>query len=836
MSSSNVIINIQDLPDEVVRFLYEMDEKAVQDFLNAYTPEGEVDHFRVQNLVEEFMTNQTPLDELPEVLGMSLSVPEDKEQSAAAYFATHFLFPIAGVIEGDVAGQIVRWGGSLEDLKGIENIVVPEMSAEEVASKAAEDLGLQFAEENEYKRFASIIASYVKGIRDSSETQETLTKDRKVGGLGMDGVETEKVMTYLRDKLSFLKVTSKETVQPTMADIRAPQSAPVGFEGPVVLKQGWKEPVQEEEEQAVGAIHESPTLEEAPEIAEEEVVEEIVEEPVQDASIEEELEDSIKETVGGIQESPVQTNEKTEESNAPADLPIAEEVVEEVRKETVGAIHESPALEETPSASQEITDEEKQKMKELLEEIKEQQEQLKELTKKKPEPVQEELTEEQKQEIAEKKRIFTEKDKERIKQARETIATLKIKEFPGEGVIKPVEEPAPEEASTPEPAPQPEVAPEPEQSPEPEAQELTIDDVAADVLAQAEAKMEQEAQEMPTVVPEPEVVPAPTPKPQPATPPLPKKQEEDPNKALHEVLAKTIDEVGLDLSDADFKNRLEKVVETRLRNVRDAYATRDLLGRAKESGGLELKGAELADVSVTIERYAKEYQAAEAAKVKTERPIMRHTAREQKKEGVAEQEAHALAKRYAEMTGKAPDQQVHPAAPTGARTTLATSVEEHIAGQHDKIDTAKVKEAVENMAKEMPPARPIAHSHATIPGKQGKPQMTDVRFAPKLTGPLDELAQMNLQKFRRLSKDPTHATTKIKDLVALLTDQGMERHIEAVHAWRQSPMQQQYMQLMREAVATGKGITEVLSTKTGEDVFTSEELLALMKLNDELRF
>jgi len=159
-----------------------------------------------------------------------------------------------------------------------------------------------------------------------------------------------------------------------------------------------------------------------------------------------------------------------------------------------------------------------------------------------------------------------------------------------------------------------------------------------------------------------------------------------------------------------------------------------------------------------------------------------------------------------------------------------------VAGQHDKVDTAKVRAAVESMEKKMPPTRNVAHSHATISAKKGKAQMRDIHFAPKLTGPMDELKRMTIKEFRLLSKDPAHATTKIKDIIGLLTEQGMDRHIDAVHAWRQSPIQQFYMELMREAVATGKNITDVLHAKTGEDIFTVAELLALMKLNDELRF
>jgi len=239
---------IQDLPEEVIDFLSSFSVfDYAEDFFKKYS-EGKGEVKDMIQLCESVAINEIKFDQLPSILTEKLNVTKSMKEQAVVDFATHRLFPIAGVIGGDVAGQIVRWGGKLEDLKEIENIVLPEMSAEEFSSKVAEDLKLQFQEENEYKRFASIITSNVKGIRDTSETLETFTKSRKVGGLEMDKVTADLVLSYLKDKLAFLKISTKE-VQPTMTDVRAPQAAPVGFEGPVVLRQGWKDPVQEEVEE-----------------------------------------------------------------------------------------------------------------------------------------------------------------------------------------------------------------------------------------------------------------------------------------------------------------------------------------------------------------------------------------------------------------------------------------------------------------------------------------------------------------------------------------------------------------------------------------------------------
>ena len=116
--------------------------------------------------------------------------------------------------------------------------------------------------------------------------------------------------------------------------------------------------------------------------------------------------------------------------------------------------------------------------------------------------------------------------------------------------------------------------------------------------------------------------------------------------------------------------------------------------------------------------------------------------------------------------------------------------------------------------------------------------MQEVAFEKRLTGPVEELATMGLLDFRRLSKDSHQAATKVKDKVGLLEEQGTDKKIEGIKAWRSSPLNRLYINITRDAVLKGLPIPELLAQRrvAKEETLTDEELSVIMQLNGELRF
>ena len=133
------------------------------------------------------------------------------------------------------------------------------------------------------------------------------------------------------------------------------------------------------------------------------------------------------------------------------------------------------------------------------------------------------------------------------------------------------------------------------------------------------------------------------------------------------------------------------------------------------------------------------------------------------------------------------------------------------------------------------PPRPISNQTA---GRNGKIRMEDVKYVPKLSGPIDELGDMDLTNFRRLNEDPTAAARKIKEKIEFLEDDGYAKRLEGIKAWRECPVNKLYLSLGEKSINENKSIDNIISegTSQGEEVLSKKEFIAIMELNKDLRF
>ena len=115
--------------------------------------------------------------------------------------------------------------------------------------------------------------------------------------------------------------------------------------------------------------------------------------------------------------------------------------------------------------------------------------------------------------------------------------------------------------------------------------------------------------------------------------------------------------------------------------------------------------------------------------------------------------------------------------------------------------------------------------------------MQDVRFTPKLVGPVEELRATTLTDFRRLSKDPKEAALKIRDKVDLIGQESYTQRIAAVTAWQESEVYRLYLEVLRESLGGGKPPKEVIAGRNaaGKPTLTDAEFAAIMELSRTLR-
>jgi len=259
------------------------------------------------------------------------------------------------------------------------------------------------------------------------------------------------------------------------------------------------------------------------------------------------------------------------------------------------------------------------------------------------------------------------------------------------------------------------------------------------------------------------------------------------NKLEIEDIVKQIEaKANLKLDEATRK-KFVGAVEARLKDIRDAFETRDLLERSVEQGGLAIGGGQLALVMEELEKIVGEQQT--VARIKFE---------EEKKT------AKAAAKVVAEKA---------------------------------VIDKAKAVRPKIGLPKPVTPV--VSPASRSLPPSNGRPLMVDV-VAPsrRLSGPIEELQNLSLEEFRRLSSDPKEAIIKIHDKINLLEEQGIGQKILAVKAWRSSPINLLYLEISRAALLSGRVTEDVARERVlaNQPSLTNEEIHAINSLNGMLRF
>ncbi|HBK33971.1 TPA: hypothetical protein DEP34_02115 [Candidatus Uhrbacteria bacterium] len=299
-----------------------------------------------------------------------------------------------------------------------------------------------------------------------------------------------------------------------------------------------------------------------------------------------------------------------------------------------------------------------------------------------------------------------------------------------------------------------------------------------------------------------------------------------------------LQKINLPLTD-QLQKRFAALVDARLCGVRDADQTRQHLAKPILQGGLGMAGEMLVKVSDILEEEVGRVFKPHGEKIAQEKQKSFQEQRqksEQKKE-VDTRESQLLSKRYASITGKAPTESVEPMHATGVRVTASQSISEHLDRQEEKIDKAKVRQVIE-AAK--PPAfvSTVSHSTPTILPAGDRSKVQDVHFAKHLEGSVEELKRMTLVDFRRLASSASASVDRVVDKIELLREQGPDRMVAGVQAWKQSPLYLSYVALAKEAVLSGQSIKALLAEKRkmAPDELGNEELDAIMSINEQLRY
>ncbi|HLC99379.1 MAG TPA: hypothetical protein VJC11_00260, partial [Patescibacteria group bacterium] len=269
-------------------------------------------------------------------------------------------------------------------------------------------------------------------------------------------------------------------------------------------------------------------------------------------------------------------------------------------------------------------------------------------------------------------------------------------------------------------------------------------------------------------------------------------------KAADKVIASSLVRLPDDVS----KKRLQSILMTRFRDIRDSLETKEMLARPSPLGGMGFD-------AVTIEKIM--------AFAETEFDVIHGNVQEQR--GTSQEELRS--------TNPAEGEARHGRQEARESIGQVAPVEIQAVAKGDQKKTAPAGAInSQNIRTERP-----------VVVDTNRPKIAEVKPSSRLVGPLDEIEQMNLRDLRRFTQNPVGFIDRIKERMKLLEEESFEKRMSGLSAWRKSPLFQQYLEVIRTALERNVGIPEMIgSVNDPQSSFMNlSEWQTVNRLNRELR-
>ena len=360
---------------------------------------------------------------------------------------------------------------------------------------------------------------------------------------------------------------------------------------------------------------------------------------------------------------------------------------------------------------------------------------------------------------------------------------------------------------------------------------------------------------------------------------LPKQNEDKINTKI-DLIRK---QIGINFSSDDLNNRFTQVIRTYLKGVRNKIDTRQTLKKSVDTGGLgmddifsdnvlsvtdKINSADTISANLIAKNDFKTDQQGEEID-KSTKPTEKNLERDNKlsvdslkdsgirdidydfsklsKSNIAqsgissadlpkpvENEKPTLSPeniKLSDVAKKINEVKISPM--SGSKS--GSDTEHNNISKNNELSDAEEKREVPSMEKK-PTVNMVNVRRSII--ADGKKRMDDVKYVPKLMGPIEELGDMSLINFRRLNQNPAIAVNKIKEKLGFLEEEGFDKKLAGIKAWRQSPVNSLYLTIAQESINNKTSIDEIISqrTNTEKDSLTNDEIEAIMELNKSLRF
>lgn len=274
-----------------------------------------------------------------------------------------------------------------------------------------------------------------------------------------------------------------------------------------------------------------------------------------------------------------------------------------------------------------------------------------------------------------------------------------------------------------------------------------------------------------------------------------------------------MDKSMLELSEG-LARRLLRIIESRLRDVRDLIETKEVLVRSIELGGIGLDNEKSSEILRLIEKEREQIQDL-VVQVKDFRELSDSVLPKVRDDSFLDKEQ---AGNY-----------VHPSYKSIKQPTVVPKIQEKSViiknfGENGQNNDLVKKEEIKQVTITLPKKNPISSSDMINRRKQ-------------VLGPVDELGQMDLKEFRNLGESVKESVEKIAQKLEILEDESLEVKARGLNAWRHSPIYQKYLELGRNSIESRKSVEGYIQD-LGKDQnnLTFEEFEAIADLNQKLSF
>ena len=316
--------------------------------------------------------------------------------------------------------------------------------------------------------------------------------------------------------------------------------------------------------------------------------------------------------------------------------------------------------------------------------------------------------------------------------------------------------------------------------------------------------------------------------------------------SIGEIMPEAIKLAGID-KQSEQQVKLQNIIKTFVKGIRDFIAARDALTKEPVNGGLGLT-REQAEAILNLAKKQKEKpgqpltapksapldflektrdveydfgKLAEQASVIE--PTTKIKAEELKKD--IKQDLASLSEEI--INPKEEELKLAPPPPT-VRNEIPVTRNEQKTQVRKIFNYQRPQQALKVVEDMVQMQRPVNRI------EPDKPRMDDIiKPLNRLQGPIEELENLDLVNFRRLGGSPEVIIGKIQNKIKLLEQESFTRRQQGVNAWRQSPIYGMYVHIGQESLSGGKSIAEILQKQPSG--LTNEEFNAILELNRQLR-